>query len=110
MVDAGFNPLQEISRKTGESLIDLKARMEAGAISSQEVADAFASATGEGGKFNGMMDKMGETAAGKFGQLASRFEQLGVSLGDALSPIIIQGSELITKLLPLLEIPLFLIR
>jgi len=61
MIDAGFNPLQEISRKTGESLAELKTRMEAGAISSQEIAAAFQSATGEGGQFSGMMDKLGDT-------------------------------------------------
>jgi tape measure domain-containing protein len=41
MVNAGFNPLQEISRKTGISLVKLKKAMEDGAISSKLVEEAF---------------------------------------------------------------------
>lgn len=55
MVNAGFNPLQVISEQTGESMADLKKKMEEGAISAEMVAQAFAIATSEGGKFyNGM--------------------------------------------------------
>jgi tape measure domain-containing protein len=36
MINAGFNPLQEISRTTGESMADLKKRMEAGGITVEE--------------------------------------------------------------------------
>ena len=33
IVNAGFNPLQEISKKTGKSVAELKKEMERGAIS-----------------------------------------------------------------------------
>jgi len=69
MVNAGFNPLQEISKKTGESMIDLKKRMEDGGISAQEVADAMASATAEGGRFYGGMDKGSKTLSGRMSTL-----------------------------------------
>lgn len=108
MIDAGFNPLQEISRKTGESLVDLKARMEAGAISSREVADAFATATGEGGRFNGMMDRLGDTASGKFGQFLSQIKQMGVEVGDSLSPLIVQLVDLFGTIQPVLEPVIYL--
>ena len=56
MINAGFNPLEEISRKTGKSIGELKEDMAKGAISADMVADAFASATSEGGRFYGAMD------------------------------------------------------
>ncbi len=46
MTEAGFNPLQEISRTTGISVAALSKKMEAGEISAQMLAGAFASATG----------------------------------------------------------------
>lgn len=72
MINAGFNPLQEISRKTGKSIADLKKEMEGGNISFAMVEDAFLSATQAGGKFYGMSDKMGETVGGQFAQLSSK--------------------------------------
>ena len=56
MINAGFNPLEEMSRKTGKSIGELKDEMGKGAISAQMVADAFESATAEGGRFYGAMD------------------------------------------------------
>lgn len=92
-VAAGFNPLQEISRKTGESMIDLKARMEAGAISTQEVTDAFISATSEGGKFDGMTEKMAETMGGKLAIASANLELALTKLGTALGPLVITLTE-----------------
>ena len=51
MVNAGFNPLQEMSKKTGKSISELKDLMADGAISTKMVEDAMASATGAGGRF-----------------------------------------------------------
>ena len=51
MINAGFNPLQEMAKKTGKSVGELKEEMEKDAISADMVADAFASATAEGGQF-----------------------------------------------------------
>ena len=46
MINAGFNPLQEIAKKTGKSIGELKDEMGKGAISAKMVEDAMASATG----------------------------------------------------------------
>lgn len=64
MVNAGFNPLQYISEATGKSMAQLKKEMEDGKISSDLVAKAFESATGEGGKFNNMLEKQSESIKG----------------------------------------------
>lgn len=110
MIDAGFNPLQEISRKTGESLVQLKERMEAGGIASKEVADAFDSVTAKGGKFEGMMDKLGQTASGKWGQAMSKIKQIGVQIGDSLAPLIVNIADLIMEWAPLLDPVLWILK
>lgn len=84
MINAGFNPLQEISRKTGESMLELKKRMEDGAISSQEVADAFKSATEEGGKFFGMTQRLAETLEGRMNILTDKVDNLKRAFGELL--------------------------
>lgn len=64
MVNAGFNPLKTMSETTGKSVAQLKDEMSKGAISSDMVAQAFADATAEGGKFNGMLKKQSEGIKG----------------------------------------------
>src|SRR5690606_25401177 len=59
MINAGFNPLNEISKKTGKSIGDLKKEMEQGKISANMVEKAFIGATSEGGQFYMMAEKMG---------------------------------------------------
>ncbi len=89
MVNAGFNPLQQISEKTGESMIQLKKRMEDGGISAAEVTQAFVDATSEGGKFDGMSERLADTIGGKLTLAMSDLEQVGIKLGESLGPLII---------------------
>lgn len=49
MINAGFNPLEVISQKTGKSMAQLKDEMSKGAISADMVAQSFEWATEEGG-------------------------------------------------------------
>jgi tape measure domain-containing protein len=84
-VNAGFNPLQVISDKTGLSMATLKKRMEDGAISAEMVSDAFKVATSEGGLFFGALEKGSQTTSGKFAKLVDAFDQLKVSFGTGLN-------------------------
>jgi tape measure domain-containing protein len=93
MINSGFNPLQQISKTTGESLLELKKRMEDGAISSDEVREAFIAATAEGGMFNGMTERLAATMGGKLNIALSDLEKAGASLGQTLSPIIISMTD-----------------
>lgn len=65
MINAGFNPLQIISQNTGIGLGKLKEQMEAGAISVGMVEEAFKLATGPGGRFFGMIEKVSQSASGR---------------------------------------------
>ena len=86
MVNAGFNPLQEISRTTGRSMVELKKAMEEGAISASMVEDAFKSATSEGGRFYEMNERLKNSAAGQWAKMQSDVEMLATEIGTNLMP------------------------
>jgi len=86
MVNAGFNPLQEISRTTGESMASLRKRMEDGKVSFDEVAKAMETATSAGGRFYGMNDKMAGTTAVKLAKLDTAYQNFLATIGRELQP------------------------
>lgn len=94
MINAGFNPLQEISSKTGKSIADLKKEMENGAISSQMVADAFASATAQGGRFYGMTEKQAQGVKGLQAQLDGGLQDAFNEIGQSQEGIIAGGYKM----------------
>jgi tape measure domain-containing protein len=99
-VNAGFNPLTEMARTTGKSFAQLKDEMSKGAISSQMVADAFKSATSQGGLFFGMLDKIGETPFGKLQAMQGNIDAAKQQLGEALLPAL---SDFMDASKPLIE-------
>ena len=96
-INAGFNPLQIISEKTGRSMADLKKDMENGAISADMVTAAFMSATSEGGRFFGMMDRMSKTALGSYNQLLSAVQELVASAGQVFLPMLARVAQMMEK-------------
>jgi tape measure domain-containing protein len=97
MVNAGFNPLQEISRTTGESMVSLKARMESGKVSFEEVAKAMDTATSAGGRFAGMNDKMADTTAVKLAKLDTHYQNFLASIGREVAPGVNNALDLVNK-------------
>jgi len=88
LINAGFNPLQEISRKTGRSLADLKKDVEGGKISSEMVRNAFISATSEGGRFYKMMEKQSHTVAGMWSTFVDAIQIKLIALYNAIQPVL----------------------
>lgn len=97
MVNAGFNPLQIISEKTGKSIGQLKDEMSKGNISSQDIANAFAAATEEGGKFYGMTEKLGKSLNGMFNQQQDKLNQQWAELGEKITPQVVSSMELVNE-------------
>ena len=75
-VNAGFNPLAEIARTTGKSMAVLRKEMEEGRITVEMVANAFKSATEQGGRFFGMAEKLAGELSGKLNKLSSEFTKV----------------------------------
>lgn len=103
MINSGFNPLQQISRTTGESLLDLKKRMEDGAISADEVRQAFVDATSEGGMFFGMTERLADTVGGKLNIALSELEKSLAAAGNAMGPMLVTILDAFTRLKPVLD-------
>jgi len=89
MINAGFNPLVEISKKTGRSMTDLKDAMSKGEISIAMVEDAFKSATSEGGQFAGMLEKQSKTLVGAQSNLEGAIQKLTNAVGEKLEPMLV---------------------
>ena len=94
MIEAGFNPLLEISERTGESMDSLYDRISKGTLAVSEITAAMQSATSEGGKFFGSMAAQSETVQGLLSTLKDELQTLG---GDVFEPI---SEGLRTKVLP----------
>jgi tape measure domain-containing protein len=79
LINSGFNPLQEISDRTGKSMAELKKDMENGAISFDMVRESFKAVTSEGGRFYGMLEKQSQTLTGK---VSTMNDAIDTALGD----------------------------
>lgn len=98
MINAGFNPLQQISEKTGKSIGELKDEMSKGAISAQMVQQAFIDATSAGGKFYGMAAEGAKTINGQISMLQESVDNMFNDMGQASESIILNSIQAITKL------------
>lgn len=96
MINAGFNPLNEISKVTGKSIGQLKEEMEKGAVSSKMVEDAFMRATGAGGQFHNMAIKQGQTLGGQWAQFQDLVNEKLLILYQVLGPIATKGLQVAT--------------
>jgi tape measure domain-containing protein len=88
MINAGFNPLQVISERTGESMASLKDRMAKGGISAKELAGAFEMATDSQGLFYRGAEKASETFAGKVSNLKDAVSEGLISVYEKLKPML----------------------
>ena len=87
-INAGFNPLQELAAMTGKKYSELQEMMSKGQITYENVAAAIAHATGEGGKFNGMMERQSQTVGGKFSTVMDNIRENAINMFDQIrSPL-----------------------
>lgn len=97
MIDAGFNPLNQICTATGESMADLYKRISDGKVSFAELESAVASATSQGGQFyNGMLEAS-QTFSGRMSTLKDNVSaltgELTGGLFEALGELVVKVNE-----------------
>ena len=80
MINGGFNPLQEISERTGESMASLYDRISKGTMSVNEITESMRYATSEGGKFFQSMEKQSQTLNGQLSTLKDNLSSFGGEL------------------------------
>lgn len=90
MIDAGFNPLQEISEHTGESMQSLYDRISHGKMSVDEITESMKRSTSEGGKYFKSMDAQSQTLDGRLSTLS---DTINSELGEALQPILQKAAD-----------------
>ena len=94
MINQGFNPLNEMVKITGKSMAELKDEMSKGQISAEMLRQAFAHAAGEGGQFNGMLEKQSHTLRGAKSNLEDAVETAYNEIGEKLEPAVMTGINL----------------
>lgn len=99
MINAGFNPLQQISEKTGKSIATLKEEMSKGAISAEMVQQAFIDATSAGGKFYNMSENASKTINGQLSMMQDAMDAAFNELGQKSEGVIMDGIQMTTSLI-----------
>lgn len=98
MVNAGFNPLNQMSKDTGKSIAELRDEMSQGAISAEDMEKAFASATAEGGQFYGMLEKQSEGINGALSNLEGAWNSMLNDIGSKQQEVFVSGVNMLTGL------------
>ena len=103
MIDAGFNPLNQICEATGESMSDLYKRISDGKVSFSELEAAVEAATSQGGQFyNGMLEAS-QTFSGRMSTLKDNVSaltgELTSGLFAALGDLVVKLNEVVTSFL-----------
>lgn len=97
LVNAGFNPLQEIAELTGESMATLAQKVEKGEISFALVQEAFRRATSEGGRFFKLTEQLSQSLGGRISTLVDKFEIFRREIGQLLAPAVSSAVEGLIK-------------
>ncbi len=98
MINAGFNPLNQMSKDTGKSIAELRDEMSKGTISAEDMEKAFASATAEGGQFYGMLEKQSEGINGALSNLEGAWNSMLNEIGSSQQSVFVSGVNMLTTM------------
>lgn len=84
MIDAGFNPLNIVAKKTGESMTEVYQRVSDGKVAVSEITDAMKTATSVGGQFYKGMEEASKTTTGLISTLQDNERAL---VGEVFTPL-----------------------
>ena len=99
MINAGFNPLQIMSERTGKSIATLKDEMSKGAISAEMVQQAFIDATSAGGRFYNMSENASKEINGRLSMMKDAMDSVFNELGQKSEGVIMKGIQMTTSLI-----------
>ena len=104
MINAGFNPLEIISQKTGKSIGLLKEEMSKGAISAELVAQAFQWATEEGGRFYNSIANSSQSVSGRIATMKDWIDEQKIKLFELTGGMTAYIAEIGKMAVPLAQI------
>lgn len=99
MINAGFNPLESIAKRTGKSVGYWKEQMSKGKVTVEMVEQAMKDATSEGGRFFGMMEKQSKTALGQWSTFQDNLNMVLAEFGKIILPTAIKALQRLSELL-----------
>lgn len=99
MINAGFNPLESIAKRTGKSVGYWKEQMSKGKVTTQMVEQAMKDATSAGGRFFGMMEKQSKTVLGQWSTFQDNLNMLLAEFGKLILPTAIKGLQKLSSIL-----------
>ena len=97
LIRIGYNPLLDISALTGKSVATLKDEMSKGLITADQVRAAFERATGSGGKFNNMTERLSQTTFGAWSRLKGKFLGTILEIYDFIQPYLVPAFNMLGK-------------
>jgi len=86
-IEAGVPIMGELEKQTGKTGAEVFKMVSAGKIGFADVEKALVSLTSEGGLYNGMMQKVSETAEGKFSTAMDNTKMFLAEIGNKLLPV-----------------------
>lgn len=103
MIDRGYNPLMDISRMTGKSILQLRDDMSRGLVSFDMMASAMTAATQEGGRFNGILESIMNSPYGKYRQVVSSFQNTLLQLYQVVEPLLVPAFDALRAVLSAIQ-------
>jgi tape measure domain-containing protein len=107
MIDAGFNPLEQISKATGKSMGELREIMEKGGISFGMVRQAMTEVTSGGGRFANLLNDISGTMSGKMQAATADLNKTFIELTDGMQYDFANAVDLVSGTIKAVVIPVF---
>ena len=95
----GIPVLQSLAKVLGVAETEVRDLVSEGKVGFPELEQAFNLMTDEGGKFNGMMEKLSTSTLGKFNSMVDNAQLTLASFGDILLPIANDAMDAISGIL-----------
>lgn len=105
LINAGYNPLQDIAELTGKTMAEVREEMSEGTISYEMFRQAIIKATSAGGRFNGMTDKLAETSEGAFQQMLGVASKVLLEIYKIMEPLLIPAFNALSSIMENVLIP-----
>lgn len=99
LINAGYNPLQDIASLTGKTMAEVRDEMSKGNISYEMFRQAIVKATSAGGRYYGMIDSLAQTAQGSFNRMTGTAGSLLLELYKIIQPLLVPAFNAINGIM-----------
>lgn len=98
LVGRGIPVIQEFAKQLGVSESQVKKLASEGKITFGNLQQAFADLTSEGGKFEGLMERLSGSTSGKFATLLDEIDELKLAFGEGILPTLTEFTDILSEI------------